>query len=433
MPPRSILIVGNGIAGPVLASFLLLAPVPAQELPHITILERSAAPRPNGQNIDVRGAGVAICRKLGILTAIKAHTTGEEGVKFVDANNVVWATGAADKTGRVQTGTSDIEILRGRLAKICYERSLELSQMKVREGGRGVEYVFGGVLKGMEQVGEKVEVVFASGERSSFDLVVGADGLQSRTRGMAFGQEAEEVRRCRLGLYGGFFSMPSGPNDGLWRRWFHAPGSKSIMVRPGETKGTTTVTMFICKEDERLARAATGSRKDIQRQKALIRESFQNDEWECPRILDAMDSSDDFYYDMVAQIKMDTWSKGRIVLLGDAGYCASPISGMGTTLALTGAYNLAGALSRHPNDHTAAFVEYDDQMRPVVDRAQKLPPGMPQLVHPETALGVMILRFLMWCIHASGIVNLLFRLKGPPANDVVIEDFEFREVPEMEF
>ena len=121
MAPLSILIVGCGVAGPTLASFLLLSDLPAKEKPHITILERAPFLRAQGQNIDVRGAGVTVIRKLGLESAIRAAVTGEEGAQFVDANNQVWAQFSADKTGKVQTGTSDIEILRGRLAEICFK------------------------------------------------------------------------------------------------------------------------------------------------------------------------------------------------------------------------------------------------------------------------------------------------------------------------
>lgn len=111
-------------------------------------------------------------------------------------------------------------------------------------------------------------------------------------------------------------------------------------------------------------------------------------------------------------------------------YCASPISGMGTTLALNGAYNLAGALFAHPNDHTAAFAQYEESMRPVVIRAQKLAPGMPYLINPETAWGVWTLNSIVYVIWVSGIIQLLSRFFGPPANMVPVVDFGFRELPD---
>ncbi|KAL9114876.1 MAG: hypothetical protein Q9227_001119 [Pyrenula ochraceoflavens] len=437
MAPQEILIIGCSIAGPTLATFLLLSSpttTPPSSLPHITILEQSATLRTNGQNIDVRGSGISILRKLGIESAVRRSTTGEEGVKWVDAQDRVWAESRAGEGG-ARSPTSEIEILRGRLGGICYRRSKEVSEEVERKGGRGVEYVFGDCAEEIEQEGEKVWVKFKrSGVRRSFDLVVGADGLQSSTRKMVWGggREGEEARVKRLGMYGGFFSMPRGGGDSDWRRWFHAPGRRGIMMRPHEEKERSTAFMYVInEEDRRLREAALEGPKGAETQKKLLAEYFQDAGWECERIIREMMATKDFYYDMVGQVKMDKWSKGRVVLLGDAGYCASPISGMGTTLALNGAYHLAGALTHHPNDYTAAFAAYEEKMRPIVDRAQKLAPGMPYLLNPETAWGLWILHMIIGFIAWSGVVNLVAKVIGPPANTATVEEYGFRQLPEM--
>lgn len=194
MSPLNILIVGCSIAGPTVATFLLLSPVPASQKPHITILERPHALRMQGQNIDVRGAGVIIICKLGLDTVIRATTTGEEGVQFVDKDNHMWAAFPTDKSGKLHMPTSDIEILRGRLAELCWRRSKQVIEEVQTEGGAGVEYVFGDYLEELEQDGSKVHVRFAkSGERRTFDLVVGADGLRSLTRSMVWGAEGRRT------------------------------------------------------------------------------------------------------------------------------------------------------------------------------------------------------------------------------------------------
>ncbi|KAK5447942.1 hypothetical protein LTS15_009441 [Exophiala xenobiotica] len=428
MAPLSILIVGCGIAGPTLASFLLLSSQSGPEKPKITILERSA-PRPRGQNIDIRGAGVTIIRKLGLESAIRSATTGEEGTQFVDADNRVWAAIEADKSGRVQTGTSDIEILRGRLSELLYRRCQDVSHLVKKNGEEGVEFIFGDALEELEQDSQKVHVRFAnSGERRTFDLVVGADGLQSRTRRLAFGEQSDHQRIKRLGMYGGFFSMPKATTDSDWRRWFHAPGRRGIMVRPSDVN---SLHELVNENDERLREVATSGHRDAEKQKELLREYFHDAGWECRRIVKEMEAADDFYYDMVAQVNMDTWSTGRVVLLGDAGYCASPISGMGTTLALTGAYNLAGALARHPVDHTAVFAEYEEKMKPVVKRAQKLVPGAPYIFAPETAWGIWVMHVILVIIHYSGLALLMAMRWGPPANAVPVEEYGFTQLPDQ--
>lgn len=141
MAPLNILVIGGGVGGNALASLLLLLPLPIVELPHITIVERSAATSSHGQNIDVRGTGIKILGALGVEDRVRAATTGEEGVRIVDEKNQVWAEMAADKTGRVQTGTSDVEILRGRLTEILRGRAEELSEQVQAVGGRGIEFV----------------------------------------------------------------------------------------------------------------------------------------------------------------------------------------------------------------------------------------------------------------------------------------------------
>lgn len=264
---------------------------------------------------------MTVIRKLGLESAIRSSTTGEEGVHLVDANNRTWAANAADKTGRVQTGTSDIEILRGRLAELLFGRCKAVSDEVRKDGGAGVEYIKGEYLEELEQDGQKVHVRFAkSGERRDFDLVVGADGLQSQTRRKVFGEQGDADRVKRLGMYCGFFSMPAGETDSQWRRWYHAPGRRSIMVRPHHDKTMSTVLMSVINEgDQRFEDVAALKNKGIEEQKALLKEYFLDAGWESGRIIKAMEASDDFYYDMVAQVKMDKWSKGRVVLLGDSG------------------------------------------------------------------------------------------------------------------
>ncbi|QIW96595.1 hypothetical protein AMS68_002113 [Peltaster fructicola] len=139
-----------------------------------------------------------------------------------------------------------------------------------------------------------------------------------------------------------------------------------------------------------------------------------------------MYAADDFYYSPVAQVQMPSWSKGRVVLLADAGYCASPISGMGTTLAMTGAHNLAGSLYRYPHDHTAAFAAYEALMRPTVEKAQKLVPGAPGILYPQSAWTLWVMSVIMWLVTVSNLQSLLAGFAGPPAGEVPVEDFGFR-------
>lgn len=323
MAPLHILIIGNSIAGPTLATLLLLTDLSAAEKPHITLLERASSPRKEGQNIDIRGAGITIMRHLGIERAVRAAVTHEAGVRIVDNCNRIWSAVPADRTGATSTPTADVEILRGTLAAILLNRAQTVSDKVRAAGGAGVEVLFGEWVSSMEQDGDGVNVRFAqSKETRRFDLVVGADGVQSTTRQTVWGQkgESQRVQRVAGGVYAAFFSGKAGSEDGLWRRWYHAPGRRGVMIRPSETKEKMSVLMTVVNDcDERLPAVVGRRQENVQAQKRLMREYFQDAGWECDRVVREMMATNDFYYDMVAQVKMDKWSKGRVVLLGDAG------------------------------------------------------------------------------------------------------------------
>ncbi|KAI4762075.1 putative oxidoreductase [Aureobasidium sp. EXF-3400] len=421
---QNILIVGCGIAGPVLATLLLSSAQPVASLPQMTILERNTAALGCGQNIDIRGIGKHVISILGLTDEIKKATTGEEGVKIVDAGNRIWAQYAADKTGRVETGTSDVEILRGRLAQILLEKAKRVSKDVEARGGRGIEFIFNDSVEHLSQDGGKVYVRLSKAGDRTFDLVVGADGLHSKTRKLTWRQAQDECLKP-LHMYGAFFSTKKQAGDGEWRSWFHAPGGVSVMLRPSGTKEKSTVLVLIANKTMAIAREISGFERNVAMQKKLVLRKLSGISWQEHRLKDAVEAAHDFYFDVTAQVKLEKWSQERVVLLGDAGYCASPFSGMGTTLALAGAYHLAGSLISHPSRHDLAFEQYEQNMRPLVTKAQKLAPGMPHLLHPQTAWGACLLRIFCAAIYWSGIINLLSRFKGPPAKVQKFRHYDF--------
>ncbi|WP_367682912.1 hypothetical protein, partial [Xanthomonas citri] len=130
----------------------------------------------------------------------------------------------------------------------------------------------------------------------------------------------------------------------------------------------------------------------------FIHAQFSGLGWEFPRIIQAMEKVDDFYFDVLRQVRMPRWSNGRVVLTGDAAWCPTALSGIGTTLALVGGYVLAGELSK-ADTPSAAFARYEQIMRPFVEEGQNIPKLLPRLLWPHTRVGLAVLRGAM---HIAG-------------------------------
>ncbi|MGV9881265.1 FAD-dependent monooxygenase [Streptomyces sp. NPDC003006] len=394
MTHRNVLIAGAGIAGPALAHWLERRGMLA------TVVERAPAPREGGQTVDLRGAGRDVARKMGLEHTLWAHATREEGIRFVDAANrtkAAFASGAFGGQGPI----ADLEILRADLSRILYE-----------ETHPHTEYLFGDEITRLSDTGERVKVTFRNGPDRAFDLVVAADGARSRTRDLIFG-DTTDIRP--VGLTTAYFTIPRQPSDGSWARWHNTTRGRTATLRP-DNQGTTRASLSYLsppRGDERLAPDA---------QKKLLRRLFTGAGWEVPRILTAMDTADDFFLDSVTQVRMPSWSRGRIAVVGDAAYCASPLSGMGTSLALTGAYVLAGELAHHAH-HRNAFARYEHILRPYVTRAQYLPPGVPHIASPRTRTGIHALNTILRVASQPRIVKALSRFLVPPADTFTLPPY----------
>ncbi|HEY0239716.1 MAG TPA: FAD-dependent monooxygenase [Friedmanniella sp.] len=360
-----VLISGASIAGPALAVWLRRAgwePV---------IIERAPALRPGGQNIDIRGAAREVIRRMGIDDAVAAATTGEEGTEFLGSDGQVVA---AFPAGQTDSGgaTGEREILRGDLSEILVDQTLA--------GDRPVEYRFGDRITGLTEQADGVLVAFEHAPEELFDVVVAADGIGSTTRDLVFGDEVV-IRSLNLQITWG--TIPRADDDKPWWRWYNAPGGRSVTLRP-DTHGTTRAALTRMTDG--------GTRAGVQDRSsagllARLRTDFADAGWQAERILGAFEEADDLYSESIGQVFAPTWAQGRVGLLGDAAWCASPVSGMGTSLALVGAYVLAGELTSH-DDHAAGFAAYERVMRPYVTQAQKLPPGTPRLANPRTRAGI---------------------------------------------
>ncbi|MFC9892958.1 FAD-dependent monooxygenase [Nocardia sp. NPDC127579] len=362
--PR-ILVSGGGIGGNAVALQLLRAGIRA------TVVERATAPRPGGQSVDLRGASGAVAERMGLMDSIRKRQMDERGVVFVDDNGaaiVRMDMESLDGKGAV----AEIEITRGDLNQILLD---EL------DSAGGVDYRYGEWITDLAQDADGVDVTLASGATERFDLVIGADGLHSATRRLAFGPEQDFS--TYLGGYMSFFTMPTPAEvEPHWFAMHSIPGGASVGLRPDFDPATCKAIITIRSD------ADPALRRDTAAQQRLIRERLSGGGWESGTVLAAMDQATDFYFDELARIDLPNWSAGRVVLLGDSAFCGSPLAGQGTAMAITGGYILAGEIAAHSGDPLRALARYEELMRPFVAKSRDLPPGGIKAMAPMTRFGI---------------------------------------------
>ncbi|WP_234434342.1 FAD-dependent monooxygenase [Streptomyces sp. NRRL F-5126] len=366
-----VLVAGGGIAGQALAFWL------ARGGHHVTVVERHPALRATGAQVDLRGQGIEAVERMGLLGAVRGKLVDEAGVAFVDARGRARATIMANTSGRGrQTLTSEYEIMRGDLVRILHDATKD-----------DAEYVFGKSVDGFEQDEREVVAHFSDGSFGAFDLLVGADGQGSRIRRAILPEGADPY--WRTGIHMAYWFVPRIASDSNIRDTYMAPGGRQIMRRshsPSETQA-----YFVLREESREASAV--HRAPVERQQEFWAARFRDAGWQAGRFIESMGESPFFYSQEVVQVRTDTWSRGRVVLAGDAAHCASPYSGMGISGGLVGAHVLAGEINRHPDDLPAALAGYDTALRPFADEIQgQVDPRLLRLMLPETraAIGTVL-------------------------------------------
>jgi 2-polyprenyl-6-methoxyphenol hydroxylase-like FAD-dependent oxidoreductase len=343
----------------------------------VVVVERAPSFRTGGQNVDVRGAAREVLRRMDLDDAVLARSTGERGTRFVraDGSTVASFPAATDDTSGA---TAEAEILRGELAELLRDAADEAGDVEWRYGDR---------ITAIDDGPTRARVSFEHAADEDFDVVLVAEGLRSATRRTVFGGS---VLLRPLGLSMTFGTIARDAADDDWWRWYNAPGGRSISMRP-DRHGTIRA-LLSARTDPRAPR---GPALDGPELVAALRDRFGDAGWETGRILDGLAASDDVYSVDIAQVRSPRWARGRVVLVGDAAHCPSPVSGMGTSLALVGAYVLADALGRMEERHDdlqGAVDRYDRAFRPYVERAQQLPPGTPAAANPMSAAGVAVFR-----------------------------------------
>lgn len=345
MSDTRVLVTGASIAGPALAHWL------CRRGAEVTVVERAPELRPGGQAVDARGIAKEVIARMGLDAAVRAARTETAGAYTVDAEGNVLETYRSDDNGG-DGYIAEIEILRGDLSRVLHEDTRDR-----------VGYIFGDRIAELTQDADGVDVAFESGDRRRFDLVIGADGLHSALRAMAFGPHERFIRH--LGHVLAFYSVPNEFGLDRWLLDYQESG-RSVGLRPLRDATRAMAMLSFPAADLDV------DHRDIAAQKRLLREQMAGLGSWTPRILAHLDDTPDFYLDQVAQVVMDRWSIGRVGLLGDAAFSSSPMSGAGTGLALVGAYLLAGELAAAGWEPEAGFAGYERRMRSFVEANQEI-------------------------------------------------------------
>ncbi|MFJ7276732.1 FAD-dependent monooxygenase [Kitasatospora sp. NPDC098663] len=342
---RKVLISGASIAGPALAYWLDRYGF------DVTIVERSSALRGGGYAVDIRGAAREVVDRMGLLPRLREAHVDTRRLSFVAADGAPICSVAPETVTGGAAGL-DLEVRRGDLASALY------APLRHR-----IEFLFGDSIATLDDRADRVDVTFDSGAHRTFDLVIGTDGLHSNTRGLVFGPE-DAFHRYLGHVFAGFTLA----NDlGITHEaiTWNTPGRAAVLYAH---EPADRVHGFLVLKREDIPFDAF---RDPQAQRELVAAAFPEHSWHIPRLVHAMREADDLFFDVVSQIHMPTWSRGRVALAGDAAHATSFLSGQGSSVSLVGAYLLAGELASHA-DHTAAFAAYERKARPFVERNQAL-------------------------------------------------------------
>ncbi|PNY26561.1 Uncharacterized protein TCAP_03504 [Tolypocladium capitatum] len=409
MPPLRILISGGGIAGPALAFWL------TRLGNSCTIQERSPSLRTNGQQIDIRNQGIDVAKRMGLLEEIRKLVIDERGLQFVDSRGEQKAMFPKVKANSGQQGfTTEFELMRGDFCKLLVDATKDKT-----------EYRFGVWVDEVKNEADHVTVKLSDGRVETYDILIGADGQGSRTRKMVLGEAGENHCFRKLGLYIAFYTLPRTAEDTSLGTVYHAPGQRVMITRwrSGVKGQGYLATMAHANELEQALK------QDVTKQRELFGRIFQDAGWQADRLIEAMHKSEEFYAQSMVQLQSKIWSRGRVVLIGDAAYCPSPLTGMGTSLALVGAYVLAGAISKNRDNLDAAFAEYDRTLRPLVDRAHRLPPGVPRIFYPKSKWGIKVLYWVL------GLMAMLKTWVGMTIQSFILpmeEQWKLPDYPELD-
>ncbi|KAG9683019.1 oxidoreductase, partial [Aureobasidium melanogenum] len=369
-----ILIVGGGPAGSSTAFWLAKAGF------EVTIAERSAIP-PYGQGIDITDEAVDIVKKMGLWEKIKENTTGESGFALLDD--------AGKEIGMVGTNPAD-------QSKSAFSPTNEIEMHNTNQA-------------------------------EEYTAIIGADGVASRVRNLAFDKTIIENCFKQTDTYVAYFSMQVDPKHQITHSILqHANKGRVMWMRPIDKTGSRASGYLIATTTDAADLQQAARHGTVEQQKALLDKRFQGVGGIKDKIIQGMRESQDFYFTRVVQVRLDTWHSGRCALVGDAAYCPSPLTGQGTTMAVLGSYILAGELAASPEDPAAAFTNYRKKFEGFVRENGTIPLGgrAPRLAAPQSDLGIWILRLVFGTIARPGFQKLFNSLPSLPSFGGQVKKFE---------
>ena len=367
-------ICGAGIAG--LTTALCL-----RRLGHeVLVVEKAPGLRGEGYMIDFFGPGFDACERLGLLPDLERIHYLIANVSFADAQGRVRLSLPYPVMRKRLFGDRHFNFMRGELERVLFDKQPTTAPIR-----------FGTSVESIEEHETHARVRLSDGAALECDVLIGADGLHSRVRSLAFGDERQFLRF--LGFYTAAYILQGA-----------VPGTRTdefrIMTVPGKQagvypiRGGRTATYYVQRADRSI--------EDFSRRSAEqeLRRVYGNLGWVVPELLDRMQAAEDVYFDSVSQIVMPSWRKGRVVLVGDAAWCVSLLAGQGASMAVGGGYVLAEELNKSPGDVVAALARYEDRLRSAVDKKQASGRSIARWFVPNSQFGLMLrdvfLRASVW-------------------------------------
>ncbi len=355
----TVLISGAGVAGPTLAYWL------ARHGYRPGVVERAAGLRSSGSPVDVRGPAVQVAERMGVMERLREAATHVTAMSFVNSSGHRVAR-INSKALQRATGSREVEVTRTDLAAILFQA-----------GRDSAEYLFDDTITALRQDDDGVDVTLEKALPRRFDLVIGADGLHSTTRRLAFGSESSFV--CYGGLYVATMQLNGPAEHKREVVMYNAPG-RMVAIHPVRGRAMAA---FIFRSP-----AVEGfDHRDTEQHRRMVIDAYAGDGWRLPELLDRVRATEDLWLDSVSQVRMDRWANGRVALIGDAASCVS-LFGDGSTLAMAGAYTLAEELAATPADVGSAFARYEAKHRTLVDPRQGAIRIAAALIVPATRTGI---------------------------------------------